>query len=114
MACVGAVETPSEENGVEHKQETRLTLQSSPCRSSEQSERPHDLQGCPFLLLLMYPLSLPFFFFPSTAGCFAIEILWLIVERFVCSLLHTHMRRKTVLVLRGLFYIIFRSKWSQS
>lgn len=62
MACVGAVETPSEENGVEHKQETRLTLQSSPCRSSEQSERPHDLQGCPFLLLLMYPLSLPFFF----------------------------------------------------
>lgn len=57
---LGLVETPSEENGVERKQETRLPLQSSPCRSSEQSERPHDLQGCPFLLLLTYPLSLSF------------------------------------------------------
>lgn len=63
MLGLVVVETPSEENGVEHKQETRLTLQSSPCRSGEQSERPHDLQGCPSLLLLMYPLSLPFFFF---------------------------------------------------
>lgn len=62
MLGLVVVETPSEENGVEHKQETRLTLQSSPCRSGEQSERPHDLQGCPSLLLLMYPLSLPFFF----------------------------------------------------
>lgn len=97
---LGLVETPSEENGVERKQETRLTLQSGQVSSLNI----HMIyRAAPFFSYL----RILFLFFLSTAGCFAVGILWLTVERFVCSLLHTRMRRKTVLVLRGFFHIIF-------